>query len=167
MLPPVIVPPDELTVTDPVVVLQEAFFTVTVPDKLLSELVIWKLAVPVHAVAFAAVKVAVKYPAESPVNVAGDAFDTPFRVTVPATFPVRVTEPNELLHVVFAIALTAKVGVALTVKSIAFEASEQVLPSFPAVSVSLTIPVKPVAGVNVGFRAFGLLKVPPRIGAPC
>ena len=54
------VPPDALTVTDPVDVLHEAFFTVTVPDKLLSELVIWKLAVPVHAVALAAVKVAVK-----------------------------------------------------------------------------------------------------------
>ena len=147
--------------TDPVVVLHEAFFTVTVPDKLLSELVIWKFAVPVQAVALAAVNIAVKYPADNPVKVAGEGLDIPFRVTVPATLPVRVTEPNELLHVVFVIALTVKVGAPLIVKSIKSDASVQELPSLPAVKVSLTVPVKPVAGVYVGFRAFGLLKVPP------
>jgi hypothetical protein len=79
-------------------------------------------------------------------------------VTIPTSLPVKTTEPTEALQLVFTSELTLRVGVEFTFKVIEETAVEHV-PIPVAVNVIVIAPI--VVGVKVGFRAFGLLKVPP------
>jgi len=66
----------------------------------------------------------------------------------PATLPVKVTAPTELLHCVPVMALAVKVGIAFTVNVIEETALAHV-PNPVAVRVMVMAPV--VVGVKVGF----------------
>ena len=71
---------------------------------------------------------------------------------------MSVTAPIDALHCVLVITLAVSVGAELTVNVIDDTAFEQ-LPKPAAVKVIVIAPV--VVGVNVGFNALALLKVPP------
>ena len=84
----------------------------------------------------------------------------PFNINVPASLPFSTTEPEELLQVVLTMLPCDKVGAACIVKIILAVAFEQLASNLTAVKVRVAVPDCPAVGVNTGFNAFALSKVP-------
>ncbi len=62
-----------------------------------------------------ATNVALYQPACKLENVAGEAFSVPFNETIPASLPVKIIPPAELLHVVFIVPEAVKLQLTISI----------------------------------------------------